>query len=184
MIFSVLSRLWVNSGGKSEKAVNYLKYLITEDIYILQEKKEPGLSQEKSLDYPAGQNTENLVNKTLVIMNSAGKVSLTEGNRELLFRILQAVQEDPGKIIQFDMANPGPHQDFSKNYHLTNCRVIGFLNTIPESFREIFATQKYMIRTSGNFESLLADPLDEIEGNRSKKKMLWEKLQHLFRLNP
>jgi hypothetical protein len=157
---------------------NYLKYLITEELYLVNERQDPAPEKSgSSLGLPA----EKLTNKTIIFIQSETKDSLSDSDQFLLSRILQAVNEDPDECIVFDLRDPGPHQNLLKNFHLNDCRILGFLKILPDQVGDVFAKQKYIIRSSGNFESLMADPLEMISRDHSRKKLLWEKLKDMFK---
>ena len=168
---------------KNDFMKNYLKYLIKEELYLVSEDADRAQSRAGKPAETNQVHQENLVNRIIVMIRTDGKDPYSESDQALLKKILQAVQADPEKVLLLDLAEPGPYSDLLANHHMTNCRIIGFLDSLPENVQNVFPRQKYMIRSSGGFDSLLADPLFHIENDRTKKKKLWEKLQDLFKLN-
>ena len=161
---------------------NYLKYLITEDIYIVREGHEKAKPDTEKDPVSSDMQLQNLLNKTLVFIQSGQDDTFSDQDQQLLTKILQAVGEDPDDTLLFDLRDPGPHQDPLSNFRIHDCRILGFLDQLPEQVNNIFPEQKYLVRQSGNFVSLMADPLGLIDSDRTKKKLLWEKLRDMFNL--
>ncbi|MBS0000679.1 MAG: hypothetical protein KFF73_16985 [Cyclobacteriaceae bacterium] len=158
---------------------NYLKYLIPEEIYLVNEERDHHILE----NTPGGDDqVEDLVKKTLVLIHYPGAGSISESGHQLLSGILRAVKLQPEEVFLLDLGKPGLHQNLLKNFNLEDCRILGFLETLSEQVQDVFPTRKYQIRSTGNFRSLMADPLETIGQDRAKKKILWEKLQDLFQM--
>lgn len=161
---------------------SFLKYLITEDIYLVREDGDPAITDKDNSMDSGGLPVENLRNKTLVFIRPDNKNGHSDTDQQLLTKILQSVGEDPGDVLLFDLRDPGPHHAPLENFRMFNCRILGFLDQLPGQLSDLFPAQKYLIRSSGNFVSLMADPLDLIDSDRTRKKRLWEKLQDMYNL--
>jgi hypothetical protein len=143
----------------------YLQYLIQEEIYLVKE------DQEKKL-----------TNKTILLISSGGSEPLPEKIHDLLTNILHAIHLNLDEIILIDIKTADSEDNLLGKYQMNECRILGFLDSIPTAYQDIFKGREYTLYESEGFISLLADPLKEIDQNRSKKKILWDKLQELYQL--
>ena len=74
------------------------------------------------------------------------------------------------------------NQDPFFGYQMNECKIIGFMDSVPPGCQAVFDVQKYNLYPTGNSISMLVDPLEEIDRNRSKKVILWKKLKELYNL--
>lgn len=145
--------------------MEYLKYFITEEIYILPPKEDnkpenpsPGLNKDAAPQPPEVESDTRKYPATII------SPELNEDEKKLLIAILGAVKLDPNDV-----------------QHINNCnvnsadRVLVFGN-----FPEKQHLPKYQILMEDGKKLLIADELKIIKRDISKKQMLWTALQQMF----
>lgn len=160
----------------------YLQYLIQEEIYLVKEDEGSSGQKKEIFSHNADHPVKKLKNISILVLNSGGAGELPGRVRELLTNILCAINLKLEEIILIDLDKSETKDDILDDYELKHCKIIGFLDSIPTSYLKIFPARKYEIQDSKTFKSLLVDPLEKIDLNRSKKKILWDKLQELYQL--
>ncbi len=171
---------------------NYLKFLITEDVYVIDESSadltkqgnskaendEPGVvnepvSEAYSKNIPfKGNNTS-----AILILNHEKDVEfISEQDMAFLKNILSAVKLDIEHVALVNLAKLELDLDAIIKELKPNT-VIGFGVAHIEQLKTI---SLYEVSTQQEHKMLLADNLKHIESDKSKKKALWEGLQELF----
>lgn len=170
---------------------NYLKYLITEDVYVI---------TESSVDSPLQENVKthnesNVVNepapasytqKIPVKGNNASAILIlnfdenaefvSDQSLTFLKNILAAVKLDINQVALVNLAKV----DLALDAIIEDLKpktIIGFGVNHIEQLKPLTI---YKISTHQNCQTLLAEGLKLIESDKSKKKALWEGLQELF----
>jgi hypothetical protein len=160
----------------------FLPYLIREDLYLVKEDlKRPDPGEDISSTEHEDQERK-ILNKSIFLMEQEKSGQLPPKLQELLDNILRAVQLTREEILLILIHPDDPDQAPLAHYQMKDCKIIGFMESVPTSCQSIFDTGKYNLFYSTENVSMLADPLGEIYQDRSKKIILWNKLKELYQL--
>ncbi|MEP2772312.1 MAG: hypothetical protein ABJH05_09190 [Fulvivirga sp.] len=174
---------------------NYLKYLITEDVYVITESSADSPLQENvktDVDTNVDSNAVSeptpapYIEKIPVKGNNSSAILIlnfdenaafvADENLTFLKNILSAVKLDIDQVALVNLAKVDLAIDAIIK-ELKPKTIIGFgVNHIEQLKPHTI----YKISTHQNCQTLLADDLKLIESDKSKKKALWEGLQELF----
>lgn len=160
----------------------FIQYLIPEEIYMLKEDQNPDFFTKEVSHTDTKDPSKKLLNKTILLVSQEKEVNHTPQIQDLLVNIVHAVHLTLEEIILIPLHDPGPNMDPLAGYQMKDCRVIGFLESVPAECHSVFNLQKYTLKDTGEYISLLADPLEVINRERSKKVILWKKLKELYEL--
>jgi DNA polymerase III psi subunit len=157
----------------------YLQYLFHEEIYLV---KEDHVSEDKEHEIQENDNKNTLENKTVVIINHPALKDIPAPDQALLSKILRSINLKLEDVLTINPQQFAPERTLPPEERMANVRIIGFFDSVPESWQQFFSTTKYELHETESYTSLHADPLDRIEKDRSIKKILWDKLQKLYNL--
>ncbi len=160
----------------------YLKFLINEDIYLVPENNSIDLNEKGSVNTDEYSRIKTVSNKTIIIIDYPDHIKFSDTIKIFLSKILQAVELKLEDVYLFDIGKTNaPEWKFDAR-NVSECKIIGFLKRIPHPQKNIFNSTKYTINKIQGNVTLLADTLEEIENNKSKKLLLWEILKELYQL--
>jgi DNA polymerase III psi subunit len=159
-----------------DKDISFLKYLIDEEIYILNEVYQNETNDSESLKETESDQNQLYENNTLIFLEYPEKNALPESYQNFLSKILGSVDLDPGRVemIYSEELNNITADDFK------NCTVIAFLSEVPDNLSVLFDSDAYVIRSFQKNKSLLCDPLEAINTDTALKRKLWEQLKVLY----
>lgn len=163
--------------------MTFLKYLIQEDLYLIEDQNSipPEIIENDK------NNSKNSfikeINGIVILVDYMNSSEIPELSGKLLDKILKAVNltREESSII-----NLGIHKEeknTSDSFRFTKCKIIGFLNQIPESWSLFLPDNKYMIIQKESCMILVADSLEVLYQDINAKKKLWTNLQILFNLS-
>lgn len=158
----------------------YLKYVITEDIFVIPEEyatcNEPSLENKVSeppMEYakPTLTFTGNRKSEVLVIINNDAHTGLiTDRDRLFLTNILKAVGIDVNDICLINLSSPELFDQVLKESGAT--KVLSFNSNKPDLY--------YKSTIHQNITIIHSHALKEISEDKLLKKSLWEVLQQVF----
>lgn len=184
----------------------FLKYLIDEEIYMIEDKNIPDPGEEISkvednvlIDTSdKKKTTKDVKNETKAV--ETGDVSLVD-NPAIEYRNTTILLIDNDNL---SLMSPG-HVDFlakilnSVNLSLesiemvfkvefdkleadsfTNCHVIAFLPYIPKHLNPLFTEDRYTINIVRGNQFLTCDPLNVLSEDKTLKRKLWEQLKLFY----
>ena len=160
----------------------YLHYLIHEEIYLVKEDTAQTGSRQEVVTPEKEFPLEKLFNKTILLISDYNQEVFPPKIQDLLTNILRAIGLSLDDIIMIKINPEKSEEEPLANYQLKKCKIIGFLDSIPAGCQDVFEIQKYNLYHVGSITSMLVDPLEEIDQDRSKKVILWEKLKELYQL--
>jgi len=160
----------------------YLKFLINEDIYIVHENEDSSLTDDRPAITVRPFQLKTLTDKTIVVIDYPENIIIPGTLKTFLSKILQAVGLKIEDIYLFDIGKSDTENMKLEDYNLSDCRIIGFTKRIPKRFKTTNNITKYKISKVEGNKVILADTLEEIEKNKSKKLLLWEKLKDLYQI--
>lgn len=173
----------------------FLKYFITEPIYIIHEKQQktiiPETIENQTESIVAGTDTKiNLPDKTDTPIHDEGKImivvrypyvtTLPENEKVLLINILKAIHKSFSEItlinIEFDKI---PDKSILTDYAL----IIIFDCDLETLAVFNISGELYQLQTTGETDFIVADPLESIHADISKKSRLWKVLKKYINSN-
>lgn len=171
---------------------SYLKYLINEEVYVIDEKVDN--TPEASVSNPAPESSTPVVeedstnykldisiqgksdSKIVILNNDASNKFIRQEDENFLKNILSAVKLD---ITQVALIN-------KHNVDLNVKSIIEQLNpeiiltfNVPQS-DVLDSSEPYQVASYQSCKIVTADSLQDISLDKNKKKALWEALQMLF----
>jgi DNA polymerase III psi subunit len=148
--------------------MEYLKYFITEEIYILPPKADvtPELNVSPETNHDPAPRSPDVKPDSPEYPASIISHELNDDDKKLLNDILTAVKLDPKKVQHINA-----YKDISADMVI-----------IFGSFPELQSLPRYQIVAEDTKEILLADELSIIARDVSKKKLLWASLKEMFRI--
>ncbi|TRX49477.1 hypothetical protein FNH22_27050 [Fulvivirga sp. M361] len=177
------------------KDLNTLKYLLTEDIYLIPETNrttttaspitEPKAPQETSPPLDIKETAEvsasdfnfkgNKNGSVIVLVNDRNNEALNKEQEELLLKILKAVGISKENMLLVNTA-------FTKvdNIILQSLSATKILQFYPDYDLAESPTALYSTVIDNGKTRLISDPLNDLIYDLSKKKMLWNALQKMF----
>jgi hypothetical protein len=160
----------------------FIPYLIPEEIYLLREDLDPDVSTQETGQNGPDDHPRQLLNQTIFLVSQKKEVELSPEIQDLLIKIVHAIHLTLEDIILIPVNDHNTEVDPLADYQMKDCRLIGFLESVPKKCQPAFDPQKYILKDMDNFISLLADSLEEIDRDRSRKVILWKKLKELYQL--
>lgn len=169
---------------------SYLKYLITEPVYVIDgEDHVPSIQEIDSTEssnklkepspalYKEKLNVKGDRNSEVLIVNIEPNDEFISTDQEAFLKnILAAVKLDIAQVAIINISKI--ELPFIKVLEiLTPKTILAFGAALPE---ELQAIDPYSISTYKNCKILKSDSLGEIALDKAKKKALWESLQQLF----
>jgi DNA polymerase III psi subunit len=159
-----------------EKDLAYLKYLIDEEIYFIEESKQSEIIDPMSDQEAKKQNDPAFEDTTVIFIDYPGNRDMPDLYKDFLYKILKAVDLDPEKVAMV----------YSEDLHvitldkILNCRIITFLVQIPDHFSSLANMEKYEIHTWHQNQVILCDSLESIHKDTTLKRQLWSQLKILY----
>lgn len=184
----------------------FLKYLIDEDIYIIEDKNiagpddEIGMVEDNHLmDTSDKKNTIKNVknetkateagdvsfehdpaieyrNTTVLLIDNENLSSMSPDHGDFLSKILNSVNLNLESIEMVFNVE----FDKLKADSFTNCHVIAFLPFIPKHLNPLFTEERYAINIIRGNQFLACDPLNILSEDKSLKRKLWEQLKLIY----
>ena len=218
MTILVLSRLSENLDGESkpkcythkiqnmEEEEVFLKYLIDEDIYIIEDKNITSPDDEISkvedndlIDTSNKKNTTKNVknetkaaeagdvsleddpaveyrNTTVLLIDNDNLSSMSPDHGDFLSKILNSVNLNLESIEMVFKVE----FDKLKADSFTNCHVIAFLPFIPKHLNSLFTEDRYAVNIVRGNQFLACDPLNILSEDKLLKRKLWEQLKLIY----
>lgn len=153
-----------------EDQPSYLKFLINEDIYNI---------QEDSPEFEVTANTNPTIKEeTYFLLDPKEYESLEETLQTLLDNIIKATGL-PKELVKFPDPNEVKALEDSK---FENCTFITFYDDKIDLPVDKIPTQKYQIHHHNSNTWLLSDSLETLNSSRDKKLLLWGKLKIIYKL--
>ena len=140
------------------KGMYFLKELLKDDVYIIGENQR----------YPL-----------LILVEDQNSPYLNEKDEAFLEKVLQSVGVKLSEIRLNNIASEELKESYDTLQEIPSQRVISFGVSLHKLGLAI-DLEKYLLITQESISFLLADTLEEISGNQSKKKQLWQGLKQLF----
>ena len=154
----------------------YLKYLIDEEIYIIDENRSSSDTDTGLQENPELQSLPAYKNKVILLLDYENREAIPENHEKFLVKILQSVRIDPKStdwIFSQQLQTLSP-QSFE------NCRLLAFTMEIPGNLLPIMGAEKYVMASHGGNKILLSDPIGKLYENISLKRKLWDQLKTMF----
>jgi len=154
----------------------FLKYLIDEEIYLIDERKSENQTN------PNGQEDDNYEVKelfkgtTILLLDYSDHAAIPETDKEFLHKVLISVHIDHKEVKNL-------YQEDAKGLSIENfdnCKIIAFLNQIPDNLSALFKSEKYVTDSYLNNRLVWCDPLDKTKDDNILKRKLWDQLKILF----
>lgn len=172
---------------------NYLKYVITEGVYVINEpeaaeKPEPvektpventteEVNEEnETYNKPALKIKGNSESSIMILVFEETSEFLGMSQEEFLKNILSAVKMNLNEVALINLAKSATTIT-ELNEKLDKGTILAF--GLPSSLT-LPGDKKYEIQSTGSSQVVLADSLQNIEADKSLKKALWTNLQQLF----
>lgn len=169
---------------------NYLKYVITEGIYLINEPQAPSLEKptEKEKEVKEEKPTDSIPEKPdlnikgdansqiMILVFEETSEFLSASQEEFLKNILSAVKLNLNEVALINLAKSATTiTEIDEKLDKGTIMAFG----LPASLT-LPGDKKYEIQSTGSSQILLADSLQNIEADKSLKKALWTNLQQLF----
>jgi len=157
-----------------EKA--YLKYLIDEEIYIIDENRSLSDSDTGLQENPELKSEPAHKNKVILLLDYENREAIPENHEKFIVKILQSVRFDSKStdwIFSQQMQTLSP-QSFEK------CRILAFMKEVPGNLLPIMGAEKYALASHKGNKILLCDPIGKLYENVSLKRKLWDQLKTMF----
>lgn len=154
----------------------FLKYLIDEEIYLIDERKIENQSDQYSQENATNNMTGIYKEEIILLLDYSDHATIPESENEFLRKVLISVHIDQKEVkyLYQDDATGLSIEDFD------NCTIIAFLNQIPDNLSGLFKSERYVLNTYLNNGLLWCDPLDKIKDDKNLKRKLWDQLKILF----
>ena len=158
-----------------ENNSSYLKFLINEDIYNIQE----DVSSDMDTNESPEPDKPHFSNETYILIDIKEKDFTDESSNILLEKILNAIG------LTSDLVKFIYPSDVSiiQNSEFENCTFISFYDLIPDFLPDNEVSEKYHLYSMDSNSWLLSDSLETLNSSRDKKILLWNNLKILFKLN-
>ncbi len=154
----------------------FLPHLIQEEIYIIPEggtEANTGKAREKKA----------ITNATVVVLSYPVNSEILPADHTLLTKILKAVKIPEKKAIFINLNEPGGDRTLFEHYDFKECKILFFIDRVPEIYRPHLPDNFYEIRITGGNIILLSHAIKELHGNESYKKLLWGGLKTMYGLD-
>jgi hypothetical protein len=154
----------------------YLKYLIDEEIYFINESKQPEITDQNPVPDSEPDKIPTFHNKTVLFLEYTGEQGIPDSYQDFLSKILTAVGLDIKKteLIYSEDINS------IKIDNLDSCKVITFLSRVPDNLSNLTNKEKYKIHALHKNQLILCDPLEAIYEKTALKRKLWDQLKILY----
>ncbi len=170
----------------------YLKFLITEDIYpvdeapadeevkpsvpLSQQEVETEITETKRVEEPAEEKYFAAPTKMLLVLyDYPPGAKLNEPLRRLMLNIIEAVKIDVREAVYVNVS----HQPQPENL-MDFKNIICFGQGLTLNLPEIDLNVKYQIQQDQQTRLLISASLQELDANIEEKKQLWASLQKMF----
>jgi len=156
----------------------FLKYLIDEEIYLIDDKNNKKQSDPDSQEVDKHKRTEISKDRTILLLDYSNDREMPGSDKEFLQKILLSVnidQKEVNNLYREDI------KDFSIEDY-ANCKIIAFLDQIPDNLSALFNSERYVANTYLNHKVLWCDPLDKTKDEKILKRKLWDQLKILFEI--
>ena len=163
----------------NQENTSFLKFLIDEEIYILNEEKSQPVDKETDREVPNTPQGLNYKERSVFFLDYTGLSSIPGELLELLKKILKAVNLD---IYNVELVFRGQYEQIDTD-SFESCTVIGFLDPVPSNLTPLFNAPAYQVRAEGNNRFLRCDKLEVIHKNTTLKRQLWGKMKVLYTLS-
>jgi len=159
-----------------DKDSTYLKYLIDEEIYRIEESQQPDIGDPDPVQGPKPDKIQAFHNKTVILSEYIKEEGIPVPYKKFLSKILEAVGLDleSAVLIYAEDINSITLDQ------LDACKVIAFLSQVPANFSNLAAKEKYRISALHKNQFILCDPLETIHEDRILKRKLWDQLKILY----
>jgi len=184
----------------------YLKYLIDEEIYMIEDKNipDPGDEINKAednilIDTSDNKNTIKDVkneikaaetgdvsfedipaneyrNTTVLLIDNDNLSLISPDHADFLTKIINSVNLS---LESIEMVFKVEFDKLEAD-SFTNCHVIAFLPFIPKLLNPLFAEERYTINIVKGNQFLACDPLNILSEDKSLKRKLWEQLKLIY----
>jgi hypothetical protein len=154
----------------------FLKYLIDEEIYLIDERNSENQSDRYSQEDDKHEITGIFKDKIILLLDYSDHVTIPETDKEFLHKVLISVHVDDKKVKYL-------HQEDTIGLSIEdfdNCKIIAFLNQIPDNLSALFKSERYVTNTYLNNKLVWCDPLDKTKDDNILKRKLWDQLKILF----
>jgi len=159
-----------------ENDTSFLKYLIDEEIYVIND-----ADRKKSEGENLNSHDEQIqlyTNANVILLDFPEEESLSLQYQDFLSKILKSIGLNPSnveKIFSEDLKNLSRH-------NFEDSTVIAFIKQIPDNLSDILDSERYSIKTSGNNKFILCDSLEVIDEDTTLKRYLWDQLKVLYQI--
>ena len=154
----------------------FLKYLIDEEIYLIDERNGENQSDRYNQEDDNQEITGTFKDDTIMLLDYSDHTKIPETDKEFLHKVLVSVHIDRKdiKYLYQEDAKGLSVEDFD------NCKIIAFLNQIPNNLSALFESERYVTNTYLNNKLVWCDPLDKTKDDNILKRKLWNQLKKLF----
>ena len=154
----------------------FLKYLIDEEIYLIDERKSENQTNPYSQEDDNYEVKELFKGTTILLLDYSDHAAIPETDKEFLHKVLISVHIDHKEVKNL-------YQKDAKGLSIENfdnCKIIAFLNQIPDNLSALFKSEKYVTDSYLNNRLVWCDPLDKTKDDNILKRKLWDQLKILF----
>lgn len=159
-----------------DQDATYLKYLIDEEIYIINESKQPEIVEPDLNPDSEPDKIPTLHNITVIFLEYSEEQGMPDPYQDFLSKILASVGLDIKKteLIYSENINSIKIDNFD------SCKVIAFLSKVPDNLSNLTNKDKYKIHALHKNQLILCDPLEAIYEDTALKRKLWDQLKILY----
>lgn len=156
----------------------FLKYLIDEEIYLIQERMGDNQSDRFNQEDDKHKITGIYKEEIVLLLDYPDHDTIPGPDVEFLRKVLISVHVDHQEVKYLfqEEAMTLSIEDFD------HCIIIVFLNAIPDNLSALFKSDRYVSNTYLNNRLLWIDPLDKIKNDKNLKRKLWNQLKILFEI--
>jgi hypothetical protein len=158
---------------------SFLRFLINEDIYIIEEKKSASSVEAQEVPVSESSPDRQIKDKTVFILDYTDRSAIPEDHDAFLSKVIKSVNLNEKNVeILFEKEC----ESLSQN-NFENCFTLVFSSKVPKNLSALLNKNRYVIKTEGNNKFLLCDPLDVITSDTPLKRHLWEQLKAMFKIS-
>ncbi len=182
-----------------ESNSEYLKYLINEEIYRVEDPvaktddeihgEDHTISPYKKFpdDQTPSPETDlsdvqiiNVSGKTFILVDSQGRSPYDILDDVFFNKVISSVNLTREDLIMINLADDKNSEPALDKYRMKDCYMLAFSNELPDAVSPIFGRIKYNVQLTGGARVLWADTLNKIEKDRSLKLKLWEAMKVMY----
>lgn len=175
---------------KSENS-SFLPHFLTEEVYLIHSDITKNKEQESNIESQPIEDTKSESNAKPIQLTYAGlnqkgilvlinyPNGIPDDEKDLLFKILTAIQLTETDIALTDLAINNTEQHVSLLANLPCQKIIAFGTTCATLFPE--DTPNYQVLSINNRTVLKSHSIRDIAADTEKKKLLWAQLQKVFK---